>query len=79
MMMSGSKRLPCFNFEAVVQPSEALDLLLNLTPHSSEVCSSRPTGVTTASTFVVANRVLGKVNDLKADDLGVWSHKGKSV
>lgn len=78
-MMCGGKRLPSFNFEAVVQPSEALDLLLNLRPHSSEVCSSRPIGVTTAATFVVANQAFGKIDDLKADDLGVWSHKGKPI
>ena len=76
MVMYGGKRLPSCNFEPVVQPSEALGLLLNLTPHSSKVCSSRPIGVTTGATFVVANRGFGRIDDLKA---GVRSHKGKPI
>ena len=30
-----------------------------------------------AATFIIAKRSLGNVDDIKADDLGVWMHKGK--
>ena len=29
--------------------------------------------------FIVARKSLGSTDDIKADDLGVWIHKGKSV
>jgi len=29
------------------------------------------------ATFVVANTAVGKLDNLKADDVGVWEHKGK--
>jgi len=77
--MCAGKRLPSFSFEALLKPSEALDLLLNLTPDSPDVCLSRPIGVMKPATFVVANKVFGKIGDLKADDLGVWEHKGKPI
>ena len=53
--------------------------MLNLTPDDDNVCSSRPVGIMQAATFVVSNDVVGKVDDLKADDLGVWDHKGKPI
>lgn len=67
------------SFEALLNPSEALDLLLNLTPDSPDLCSSRPIKVMKPATFAVANKVFRKIADLKADDLGVWEHKKKPI
>ena len=66
-------------FEAPLKPVEAFNLLLNLTPDDASVCSSRPVGIVRAATFVVSNHAVGKVDDLKADDLDVWVHKGKPI
>ena len=70
---------PCFKFSDTLQPTKALDLLLNLAPESDKVCSSKPVGVTEQSTFVIASKHLENEADIKADDLGVWIHKGKPV
>jgi len=40
---------------------------------------SKPAGITKPATFVVANNAVGKVDDIRADDLGVWEYKGKPV
>ena len=62
-----------------MQPSEAFDLLLNLSPGHPDVCSSKPVEVVKPATFVVANKAVGKLDDLKADNVDVWEHKGKPV
>ena len=69
---SSTNNLPCFLFETLLQPSEAFDLLLNLSPDHPDVASSKPIGVVKPATFVVANTAVGKLDDLKADDVGVW-------
>lgn len=71
--------LPCYDFNSPLQPVEAVDLLLNTSPDDDSVCLSKPVGVQKALTFVVARRSLGSVDDIKADDLGAWIHKGKPV
>ena len=79
MVTCGASTLPAFIYAAPLKPVEAFDLLLNLTPHDASVCHKRPVGVVTAATFLVSNEALGKVHDHKADDLGVWDHKGKPI
>ena len=71
--------MPCYNFPETLQPAKALDLLLNLDSYCDKVCSSKPIGVADVATFVVANKCLENESDIKADDLGVWVHKGKPV
>ena len=70
---------PCFNFENALKPTEALDLLINLSNSSKMVCTSKPIAVTKPATFVVSNKSLNRSDDIKADDLGVWVHKGKPI
>jgi hypothetical protein len=40
------------------------------------VCKQKPVGIVKEDTYV-APTSLG--NDVKADDLGVWTHKGKPI
>ena len=71
--------LPSYDFVGPLKPVEALDLLLNASPESSNICRSKPIGVKRSATFIVARKSLGSTDDIKADDLGVWIHKGKPV
>ena len=71
--------LPSFDINTPLKPVEALDLLLNGQSEGSCVCTSKPIAVTRSATFVVARKSLGSTDDIKADDLGVWNHKGKPV
>ena len=75
----GAAKLPSFSFETPLKPVEAFDLLLNLAPGDPNVCSSKPVGVAKPATFIVANEAVGKIDDLRADNLGVWEHKGKPI
>ena len=50
-------------------PSEALDILLNFSPGHPDVCLS--VGIVKPATFFVANKVVMKSDDLKADNVGV--------
>ena len=52
---------------------------MNLAPGDPNVCSSKPVGVVKPATFIVANEAVGKIDDLRADDLGVWEHKRKPI
>ena len=79
MITCGATKLPAFSFESPLKPAEAFNLLLNLILDDDNVCSSRPVGIVRAATFVVSNNAVGKVDDLKADDLGIWDHKGKPI
>lgn len=71
--------MPSYQFSSPLKPMEALDLLLNTSPEDSSVCLSKPIGVRRSATFVVARKCLGNIDDIKADDLGVWVHKGKPM
>ena len=51
--------------------------MLNTLLTDESVCLSRPISVKKAATFIIAKRTSGNVDDIKADDLGVWMHKGK--
>lgn len=75
----GPVKLLSFSFTSLLKPAEAFDLLLNLKPSSCNVCSSKPVGITKPATFVVSNEAVGKISDIKADDLGIWEHKGKPI
>ena len=58
---------------------DALDLLLNSVPLSENVCRKKPVFVKKAAVFLIDTRQLGSPNELKADNLGAWNHKGKPV
>ena len=71
------EKTPAFDFCRLLKPVEALDLMLNTSLDDPSVCLSRPISVQKAATFIIAKKSLGNVDDIKADDLGVWIHKGK--
>lgn len=68
-----------YQFSSPLKPLEAMDLLLNTLPEDSSVCTSKPIGVRRSATFIVARKSLGSSDDIKADDLGMWIHKGKPI
>ena len=69
--------MPCLRIDKPLTSVEALDLLINLKPGDKHVCSKKPVAVKNAATFVVDTGKLGNVEDLKADEMGAWCHKGK--
>ena len=44
---------------------------------SNCVCHRKPTGVTYSSVFVIDHSCVSCLEDLRADDNGVWVHEGK--
>lgn len=52
---------------------------MNLAPGDPNVCSSKLVGVAKPTTFVVVNEAVGKMDDLRADDLRVQEHKGEPI
>ena len=71
--------MPSYQFSSALKSVEVLDLLSNTLPEDSSVCVSKPIGIRRSATFIVARKCLGNSDDIKADDLGVWVHKGKPV
>jgi len=71
--------MPSYQFSSPLKPVEALDLLLYTTSEDSSVCLSKPIGVRRSATSIVARKCLGSSDDIKANDLGVWIHKGKPI
>ena len=56
-------------------PAErAVQLLFNC--GQSKICTKQPIGCTTSATFIVDVTNLNHSEDIRADDLGVWSNKG---
>ena len=66
-------------YEGPVQPVEAFDAILNTSETSKVVCSQRPVGITEAAVFLVNTSKLRHHEDIRADDVGSWCHKGKPV
>ena len=71
--------LPCLFISGTLKPVDALDLLLNSLPTAENVCRKKPTFLKKEAVFLVDTSQVGSPNDLKADDLGAWNHKGKPV
>lgn len=71
--------LPYLCISEALKPVNALDLLLNSMPTAEDVCKKKPVFVKKAAVFLVDTNRLGSPDDLKADDLGAWNHKGKPV
>ena len=53
---------------------ELIELLFN--PPNERVCTAQPTAVYHNYSFVVNLNCVRDVSDLRADDCGVWIHKG---
>ena len=53
---------------------ELVELIFN--PLGERVCTAQPTAVYHNYSFVVNLNCVGCVSDLRADDCGVWIHKG---
>ena len=69
----------CGNFTENLQPTEVFDIVLNTGVSSEVVCTQKPVGVKDAAVFVVDTTSFRRHDDLKADDMGSWVHKGKPV
>lgn len=50
---------------------------MNTTLDSENLSKCKPVGIIKSGAFVLSTNQLGDSDDLKADDLGVWTHKGK--
>lgn len=72
-------KIPAFELDRLLKPVEALDLILNTSPDDASVCLSKPISIQKAATFIIAKKSVGNVDDIKADDLGVWIHMGKPI
>ncbi len=57
-----------------MKPVDAFNLVLNMMPNDENVCQQKPVGIVKTGVYVVPTSF---GNDIKADDLGVWLHKGK--
>ena len=71
--------LPCLFVSGALKPVDALDLLLNSVPTAENVYKKKPVFIKKVAVFLADTSQLGSPNDLKADDLGAWDHKGKPV
>lgn len=72
-------KIPAFELDCLIKLVEALDLMLNTSPDDVSVCLSKPISVHKAATFIIAKKSVGNLDDIKADDLSVWIHKGKPI
>ena len=57
----------------------AFNAILNTSETSQVVCGTRPVGITEAAVFLVNTSKLRHQEDIRADDVGSWCHKGKPV
>ena len=64
-------------FNDVMKPVDVFDAVLNIDCSSTSVCTKKPVGITDAAVFLVDSTKLRHQYDLKADDMGSWTHKGK--
>ena len=62
-------KTPAFDFDHLLKPVEALDLMLNTSLEDTSVCLSRPISVQRTATFIIAKYSLVSTDDIKADDL----------
>ena len=67
------------SLKEVMKPAEVLNAIINTDPTSEVVCSQKPVGVSDAAVFIVDTSKLRHADDLKADDMGSWIHKGKPI
>ena len=66
-------------YEGAVQPVDAFNAILNTSKTSQVVCGIRPVGITEAAVFLVNTSKLRHQEDIRADDVGSWCHKGKPM
>lgn len=67
------------SFGDVMKPVDVFDAVLNTDLSSTSICTKKPVGVTDAAVFIVDTTKLRHQDDLKADDMGSWTHKGKPI
>lgn len=67
------------NYEDAIQPVDAFDAMLSTSETSPLVCTRRPVGITEVAVILVNTSKLRHQEDLRADDVGGWCHKGKPV
>ena len=66
-------------YDDIMKPTEVFDAILNTNCSSSSVCTRKPVGVNDSAVFLVDTTKLKHQDDLRADDMGSWMHKGKPV
>ena len=64
------------SLDEVMKPVDVLNAILNTAVTSDIVCLQKPVGVKDAAVFLVKTTKLRHPDDLKADDMGSWVHKG---
>ena len=62
--------------DEVMKPADVLNAILNTDVTSDIVCMQKPIGVKDAAVLLVDTTKLRHPDDLKADDMGSWVHKG---
>ena len=71
-----SDDLPVFKRGKVEYTVPQLVLILSGTHDDDDVCKTQPTGIEHNCSFIVDLTCIKDPNDLRADDSGVWKHKG---
>lgn len=66
-------------YDDPLQPSEVLDIVLNLSETDHRICQVKPVSVSRKAVFVINSPKLRSLDDVKADDSGSWIHKGKPI
>ena len=59
-----------------MKPADVLNVVFNTDVTSDIICMQKPVGVTDAAVFLMDTTKLRHPDDLKADDMGSWVHKG---
>jgi hypothetical protein len=63
----------------VLKPVDVFNAILNTDVSSAAVCNHKPVEVMDPAVFIVNLNSLKNPNDIKADDMGSWIHKGKPI
>lgn len=63
----------------VMQPVDVFNAVLNTKHDAQVVCQQKPVGIKDTATFLIDTTKLRHFEDIKADDVGSWVHKGRPV
>ena len=75
-MHNGDIQLPFYERGVKEYTVEELVSILFCDSDDPRVCTAQPTRVKQSCCFVVDVKCVSDINDLRADDCGVWTHKG---
>jgi len=63
----------------IMQPVDVFNVVLNTKQDCRIVCKQKPVGIKDTATFLIDTTKLRHFEDIKADDMGSWVHKGRPV